>query len=139
VSALEKVAPYYKAVTGLVVPFLGSVGFALTDASAGGSTITTGEWVQALVLGLVGGGTVFSIPNKDPQALHQAESVQPPDGHAQRAAEGYASGVTKHPKDPNADPEYPRLEGGAFDTSILIAVAAVVVIVAGLIYIAQAL
>jgi hypothetical protein len=52
---------------------------------------------------------------------------------------GYASGVKPHLKDPDADPEYPRLEGGAFDTSILIAVAAVVVIVAGLIYIAQAL
>ena len=77
-SALTKIAPYYKAVTGLAVPFLGSLGFALTDASAAGSDITSGEWVQAVVLGLVGGGTVFSIPNKDPKALHQAESVQPP-------------------------------------------------------------
>jgi hypothetical protein len=138
-SALTKIAPYYKAVIGLAVPFLGSVGFALTDASASGSAVTTAEWVQAVVLGLVGGGTVFSVPNKDPKGLHQEESTQPPDGLARRAAEGYASGVTKHPKDPGADPEYPRLEGGAFDTSILIAVAAVVVIVAGLIYIAQAL
>jgi hypothetical protein len=77
-SFLVKVAPYYKAVTGLAVPFLGSVGFALTSGSDGGSAVTTGEWVQSVVLGLVGGGAVFSIPNKDPQALHQDESVQPP-------------------------------------------------------------
>jgi hypothetical protein len=77
-SALDKIAPYYKAATGLAVPFLGSIGFALTGASDAGSQVTTGEWVQAVVLGLVGGGAVFSIPNKDPRAQHQAESVQPP-------------------------------------------------------------
>jgi hypothetical protein len=77
-SALEKVAPYYKAVTGFAVPFLGSVGFALTAGSEAGSAVTTGEWVQSVVLGLVGGGAVFSVPNKDPRAQHQAESVQPP-------------------------------------------------------------
>jgi hypothetical protein len=98
-SALDKIAPYYKAVTGFAVPFLGSVGFALTEASASGSDITTGEWVQAAVLGLVGGGTVFSIPNKDPKAQHQHESVQPPEPRG-----GYASGVTKHPKNPNDPP-----------------------------------
>lgn len=86
---LDKVAPYYKAVTGLAVPFLGSVGFALAAGSDGGSAVTTGEWVQAVVLGLVGGGATFSIPNKDPRAQHQDESVQPPD----KPFTGYASGV----------------------------------------------
>jgi hypothetical protein len=87
-SALDKIAPYYKAVTGLAVPFLGSLGAAMLDDSAGGSHVTGSEWLTAVVLGLVGGGAVFAIPNKDPQAEHQAESVQPPD-----PPEGYTQGV----------------------------------------------
>jgi hypothetical protein len=108
-SALDKVAPYYKAVTGFAIPFLGSLGTALLDGSDGGRDITTAEWLAAVTLGLVAGGAVFSIPNNDPQAQHQAESVQPP----------------------------PR-ELGALDTGILITIAAVVVIVCGVIFIAQA-
>ena len=113
-SALDKIAPYYKALAGFLVPFLGSLGTALVESSDNGSQITGSEWVQALLVGLVAGGAVFSIPNKDPQALHQDESVQPPargggDVGLFRAVDpGYASGVDKLPKDPNADPEYPR-------------------------------
>jgi hypothetical protein len=111
-SALDRIAPYYKAVAGFLVPFLGSLGTALVASSDNGSEITGSEWVQALTLALVAGGVVFGIPNKDPQAQHQDESVQPP--------------------------ETRRYERGAFDSGLLIAVAAVVVIVAGLIFIAQA-
>ena len=75
---MEKIAPYYKAVTGLLVPFLGSLGTALLSDSAGGSSITAGEWLSAIVIGLVAGGTVFAVPNKDPEGEHQDESVQPP-------------------------------------------------------------
>ena len=77
-SALDKVAPYYKAATAVAVPFLTSVGAALVESSDGGSSITTTEWVSAAVVSLVAGGAVFAVPNKDPQAEHQAESVQPP-------------------------------------------------------------
>lgn len=75
---LDKISPYYKAVTAVVVPFLGSLGAALLEDSAGGSTITASEWIAATVLGLVAGGAVFTVPNLDPEADHQDESVQPP-------------------------------------------------------------
>jgi hypothetical protein len=75
---MDKIAPYYKAVTGLVVPFLGSVGTAMLASSDGGSDITAYEWITAIVLGLVAGGAVFSVSNKDPRAEHQNESVRPP-------------------------------------------------------------
>lgn len=75
---MDKIAPYYKAVTGVVVPFLGSIGTALLEDSAGGTSITASEWISAVVLGLVAGGAVFAVGNKDPRAKHQRESVQPP-------------------------------------------------------------
>ena len=74
---MDKIAPYYKAVTGVLVAFLGSLGTALLEDSAGGSSITASEWISAAVLGLVAGGAVFTVPNKDPEGEHQAESVQP--------------------------------------------------------------
>lgn len=76
---MNKIAPYYKAVAGLVVPFLGSIAGAMLESSAGGTSITGPEWMQATILGLVAGGTVFGVSNKDPEAQHQDESVQPPD------------------------------------------------------------
>jgi len=75
---MDKIAPYYKAVTAVAVPFLGSIGTALLADSAGGSSITASEWISAAVLGLVAGGAVFAVPNKDYEGKHQAESVQPP-------------------------------------------------------------
>lgn len=75
---MDKIAPYYKAVTALLVPFLTSVGAALMESSDGGTNITTNEWISAVVVGLIAGGAVFAIPNKDPLAEHQDESVQPP-------------------------------------------------------------
>lgn len=77
-TVIDKIAPYYKAAAALAVPFLGSIGSALLDDSAGGSNITASEWVTAVVLGLVAGGAVFAVPNKDPEGEHQDESVQPP-------------------------------------------------------------
>lgn len=76
---MDKIAPYYKAVTGVVVPFLTQIGAALLDSSDGGSAITAHEWISAVVISLVAGGAVFTVPNKDPNAQHQAESVQPPE------------------------------------------------------------
>lgn len=75
---MTKIAPYYKAVAGLLVPFLGSLGTALLDDSAGGSSITASEWISAVVIGLAAGGAVFQISNKDPEGEHQDESTQPP-------------------------------------------------------------
>jgi hypothetical protein len=75
---MEKIAPYYKAVAGLFIPFLGSISSALLEGSKGGTSITSFEWVTAICIGLVAGTTVFSVSNKDPRAEHQDESVRPP-------------------------------------------------------------
>ena len=77
---MDKVAPYYKAVTALLVPFLTLIGAALLDTSDGGSTVMTNEWITAIVASLVAGGAVFAVPNLDPTATHQRQSVQPPLG-----------------------------------------------------------
>jgi hypothetical protein len=76
---MNAIAPYYKAVTALLVPFLTAIGAALLETSDGGSKIMTNEWVTAVVIGLLAGGTVFAVPNQDPTATHQAESVRPPE------------------------------------------------------------
>jgi hypothetical protein len=75
---MEKIAPYYKAVAAFVVPFLTAIIAALLETSDGGSKIMTNEWLTATVAALLAGGVVFAVPNKDPMAQHQAESVQPP-------------------------------------------------------------
>ena len=103
-SPIDKIAPYYKAVTGVVVPFLTQIGAALLDTGAGGSAITAHEWVSAVVISLVAGGAVFSIPNKDPQALHQEESVQPPVGEPDVLDEYQA----EHAATPEEGHDWPR-------------------------------
>jgi len=75
---MEKIAPYLKAVAGILVPFAGQVLAAMQDASPGGSAITQTEWVTAVLTSFVAGAAVWAVPNKDPNAEHQAESVQPP-------------------------------------------------------------
>lgn len=75
---MNAVAPYYKALAALLVPFLGSIIAAMQDASPGGSNIVGSEWLAAVVLALVSGGVVFGVPNTDPAGGHQSESVQPP-------------------------------------------------------------
>ena len=75
---MEAIAPYYKAVTALLVPFLTLIGAALLETSDGGSTVMTNEWIAAVVAALLAGGAVFAVPNRDPEGEHQDESVQPP-------------------------------------------------------------
>lgn len=72
---MDAIAPYYKAVTALVVPFLTLIGAALLPTSDGGSTIMANEWITAVVTALIAGGAVFSAPkNREPERLH---SVSP--------------------------------------------------------------
>lgn len=58
---------YAKAITafisGFAVPFAG----ALTATSDQGNTVTSGEWITALVAGTVAGFAVAAIPNKPPK------------------------------------------------------------------------
>jgi hypothetical protein len=56
---MDKVAPYYKAVTGAVVSFLTAI---ITALDSGGS-ISAQEWITAVIALLISGGAVFAIPN----------------------------------------------------------------------------
>lgn len=42
-------------------------------------TMTVMDWVIVVVAAAVAGLTVYQVPNKDPEGLHQEESVQPPE------------------------------------------------------------
>jgi hypothetical protein len=75
---LDRVKPFAKAVVAFVTPGAVVIGSAVTEASQGGSNITAAEWVTAIVACVVTAGAVYGVPNKDPQATHQHESVQPP-------------------------------------------------------------
>ena len=75
---MSKLSPYWKAFVGFVAPGAVVLGSAVTDGSQGGSSITTAEWVTALVACLVTSAAVYTAPNRDPLAEHQDESVQPP-------------------------------------------------------------
>ena len=122
---MDKIAPYYKAVAGLLVPFLTAIGVALTAGSDNGSTITGNEWITAIVAGLLAGGVVFAVPNKDPNAEHQEESVQPPDVVDVFDQEQY-------------EPRHGNGELGVFDTGFLVAFACLIIIIVGIVWLVQA-
>jgi hypothetical protein len=67
---MDKIAPYYKAVAGALIPFLTAISVSLQDG-----TLTAQDWVQALIALVVGGGVVFTVPNI-PNKL-QARKVAP--------------------------------------------------------------
>jgi len=75
---MTNVLPYLKAVVAFIAPAVVILLGATLAASDGGETITRAEWLTALVACLGTGGTVYAVPNKDPKARHQRESVQPP-------------------------------------------------------------
>ena len=75
---LDKIKPYAKAVAGFIVPFAGAILTAVSESSPGGDAIIRAEWISAVALAITTGGAVFTIPNRDPKAKHQDESVQPP-------------------------------------------------------------
>jgi hypothetical protein len=76
--AMDKVLPYAKAIVGFVAPAAAALIAATQEATPGGTTITTNEWLVAGLTAFVTASTVWAVPNKDPQAQHQDESVQPP-------------------------------------------------------------
>ena len=75
---LDKIKPYAKAFAGFLVPFAGAIVNAVQESSSGGTGITSAEWITAVALAITTGGAVYTIPNRDPKARHQLESVQPP-------------------------------------------------------------
>ena len=59
-----KLAPYYKAVVGFVAPAAVVLTSSVTDASAGGSSITTAEWITAACACVITSAAVAGVPNK---------------------------------------------------------------------------
>lgn len=58
-----------KALVGFVTPGVIALGVAFSDESAGGSTVTSTEWVGVMLAMLATGGLVFGVKNapRDPQ------------------------------------------------------------------------
>jgi hypothetical protein len=79
---MDKIAPYAKAITSAIIAALGALGVALTPDAGGVVSVTAAEYVGIVTAFLVSSLVVWAIPNKDPNAEHQAESVQPPDDQA---------------------------------------------------------
>lgn len=71
---MDKIAPYAKALIGALIAGLASLQQALDD-----SAVTAQEWTGVVIALLSGLALVWAIPNRDPAAEHQAESVQPPE------------------------------------------------------------
>ena len=70
---MNTLKPYLKALAGFLS---GAVTAYLANADGG---VTQAEWLYILLAGLGTSGLVYAVPNKDPRALHQQESVQPPE------------------------------------------------------------
>ena len=69
---MEKITPYAKAVAAFVVA---GASFAIPVVDDG---LTASEWLGIIVAAFAGLGIVYSVPNRDPKALHQSDSVMPP-------------------------------------------------------------
>ena len=81
---MEKIAPYAKAIIGALVAALASLQQALDDGQ-----LTASEWTAIAIAFLTAAVLVFAVPNKDPEAAHQDESVQPPDQRRPGYEEGH--------------------------------------------------
>lgn len=72
---MSTLAPYLKALVGALIAGLAS----LQQALDGDNSVTAQEWTGVVIALLSGLALVWAVPNKDPHAMHQAESVQPPE------------------------------------------------------------
>lgn len=70
---MSKLLPYAKALVGGGIAFAGAMAVGYAD-----DVLTQGELWFSIGTGLGGLAGVFAVPNKDPEAEHQDESVQPP-------------------------------------------------------------
>ena len=99
---LDKIKPYAKAFAGFLVPFAGAIVTAVQESSPGGTGVTAAEWISAVALAITTGGAVYTIPNRDPQAKHQLESVQPP--HVGDEDDPFVQPIMRHDKAVPAEP-----------------------------------
>lgn len=70
---MTKIAPYAKALIGALIAGLASLQQGLDNGA-----VSAQEWTGVAIATLSGLALVWAIPNRDPDAEHQAESVQPP-------------------------------------------------------------
>jgi uncharacterized membrane protein HdeD (DUF308 family) len=75
---VNAIAPYLKAVVGFIVPGIIALIAAVSDGSDNGQTITGPEWIGIAAACILTSAGVWGVPNRDPNATHQRESVQPP-------------------------------------------------------------
>lgn len=68
---MSKIAPYMKAIVAIVGALVTAV---LTQFPDNDTVQQWGPIVSALLTAV----SVYAVPNKDPEAAHQDESVQPP-------------------------------------------------------------
>jgi len=61
---MNALAPYFKAVVAFIAPGAVVLTSAVTDASAGGEAITSGELVTALCATVITAAGVYAVPNK---------------------------------------------------------------------------
>lgn len=62
---MNKAAQYWKAILGFIVPGAVIIGSSVLEGSDGGTTITTSEWITALVACIVTAGAVAAKGNAD--------------------------------------------------------------------------
>lgn len=72
---MKRIAPYWKAVLGFVTPGAVIIGSSVLETSDGGTTITSAEWVAAIVAMIVTGGAVYAVPN---EPVHEAPQYEGP-------------------------------------------------------------
>jgi hypothetical protein len=75
---VNAIAPYFKAVIAFIVPGIIALIAAVSDGSDNGSKITGPEWIGIAAACILTSAGVWGVPNRDPNATHQRESVQPP-------------------------------------------------------------
>lgn len=75
---MDSIKPYLKAIVGFIAPGVVTLVAAMQDGSPGNSDIVSGEWVAIAAACILTSAGVYATPNKDPKALHQDESTQPP-------------------------------------------------------------
>lgn len=83
-SHVVDLAAYAKTQVGALVPGLITLAYALSKWSGPAWDLSGDE--LGLILAALGftGAAVWAVPNKDPNAKHQDESVQPPRRHRRR-------------------------------------------------------
>jgi hypothetical protein len=75
VHNMDKIAPYWKAVVAFIAPGVVSIASAVTESSAGGTSITSAEWITAVCAALIAAAAVYATPNKPQEPVNYGPPV----------------------------------------------------------------